>query len=198
MNMSEDARSLKIAQGRKALEHLRSLKRNQNANGGDGDHDPLIVLPSPFMSRVSRPRERPRSIPANWLSSRNPVINLDPSQTAKSVSGDTKQIGKTVLSDCTNTPASFHDQPSEPTSSSSAGTEEVILGTNEEEAIQDLPDEPSVESESLAVENDTETHENSDQTSAIAAAEAAPSENRLEPRENSEQPPAPDAVISEV
>ena len=195
MNMSEDARSLKIAQGRKALEHLRSLKRNQKANGDDGDHDPLIVLPSPFMSRVPRPRERPRSIPANWLSSRNPAINLEAPQIAKSVSVDSKQIEKTVLSDCTNTPALFHDQPPEPTSSNSAGTEELILMKALEEARQDLPVEPSVEANSFSADNKKKAEENSDRSSEPTASVAAPVEIRLEPKENSEQPPAPDAVI---
>jgi hypothetical protein len=194
MNMSEDARSLKIAQGKKALEHLRSLKRNQNAKSADGDHDPLIVLPSPFMSRVSHPRERPRSVPADWLSSRSPKVNLDPPQIAKSVSGDSKQIGKTVLSDCTNTPASCHDQPSETTAPSSV-VEEVILSIERDvEAKAVATQGQQIEANALDIKTGAKPQDAAHHCTTPAAAVPSPLEIKLEPTENSEQPPAPDAV----
>ena len=164
----EDVRASKIAQGKKALEQLRLLK-NKNTNGSEIGSEKLVVLPSPFMSRVSRPRERPRSLPSDRIGARA-HLNSELSQWAKTVPAELKQSTKTALSDCTNTPVSFND----PSAEEIVGPEPIVpaISLNEIEKSSS----PQVE----AVPPLPTSHP------------SVPI--RVEPPENSDQAPAADAV----
>jgi hypothetical protein len=184
----DEVRALKIAQGKKALEQLRLLK-NQNSNGQGSNPEKLVVLPSPFMSRVSRPppRDRPRSVPndragqAQWNS-----------DTAKSVLGELRQPSKTALSDLTNAPSSSNDTGAESPAPVTNGvdgakTSQDLAGCDTVSHLPATPEPQEPEPQEQLLSNGS--LQISEPSRPIPLDQIP-----LEPKENSEQAPAADAV----